>query len=140
MACTLGLDDDAIAIRKRINATRCHNVFAKGCTCSFMVDLDKDMFYGRKSQRQNHCVCKDVARLTFCSGYYHTCQGGQLPKPLILLEEFPGSHLTKVRDSRVIVLSGSCPEAVSSARVPFEAPQLRLLGVGKVSADPSPPL
>lgn len=112
-----------------------------------MVDLNKEMFYGRKSQGQNHCVCKDVARLTFCSGYYHTCQSGQLPKPLILLEEFPGSHLTKVRDSRVsktslhqIVPSGSHPEAASSARVPFEALQLRLLGVGKVSADPSPPL
>lgn len=29
MACILGLDDDTIAIRKSINATRCHNVFAK---------------------------------------------------------------------------------------------------------------
>lgn len=121
----------------------------KGWTCSFMSDPDKKMFYGTKSQRQNHCVYQNVARLTFCSCTTthvrmdnHPCHWDSFRE---ISPSFPGSHLTKIWDSQIsmasllqIVLSGSCAEAASSARVPSEALQLRLRDVGKASADPCP--
>lgn len=85
-----------------------------------------------KSQGQNHCVCSEMARLTFCSCYYQRSEWTTAHATVILFRgvilSFLGSHLPEVWDSQIcmaffpqIVLPGPWVEAALSARVPFEA-------------------